>query len=325
MIPQVSIIIPCYNIARHIGNCIDSILAQSETDFELLLLNDGSRDDTLNIVQSYAKKDDRIRVFSHANQGVSFTRNRGIEEAKADWLLFIDGDDYVKPDYIAQHLAVAEESVWPISGMVNVKEGVEKENEYFKQLLALFPNKELRKQDVLKVLQHYSLSSPCVRLYHRKSLMDNTIRFDTQVSYQEDLLFNLQYIQVIESVRLIDYYGYYYVAHGDTSSSRYHAYFGQVKDLYALLKPYVGTLENELILQEFMFQTSMKEISNIMHPDALLTKKEQIKKLQALFQSDYFQFSKNYIASVKINLMLKTILRIGNSNLVYYYFKRLHN
>ena len=90
---EVSIIVPVYNVERYIRQCIDSILTQTFTDFELLLIDDGSPDECPIICDEYAEKDDRIRVIHKPNGGISSTRNRGIDEACGKWLIFLDSDD----------------------------------------------------------------------------------------------------------------------------------------------------------------------------------------------------------------------------------------
>ena len=91
--PKISIIIPVYNVERYLRQCIDSILAQTFTDYELLLIDDGSPDGCPIICDEYAEKDDRIRVIHKSNGGISSTRNRGINEACGKWLIFLDSDD----------------------------------------------------------------------------------------------------------------------------------------------------------------------------------------------------------------------------------------
>ena len=93
----VSIIVPVYNAERYLHRCIDSVLAQTYTNFELLLINDGSKDNSGEICDKYAVKDSRIRVFHKENGGVSSARNMGIDEAKGEWLSFIDSDDWIEP------------------------------------------------------------------------------------------------------------------------------------------------------------------------------------------------------------------------------------
>ena len=98
--PLITIIVPVYNAEKYLSKCIESILTQTYTHFELLLLDDGSNDNSLSICDYYAKQDTRIRVFSHLNMGVSATRNRGIELALGEYISFIDSDDWVKNNYL---------------------------------------------------------------------------------------------------------------------------------------------------------------------------------------------------------------------------------
>lgn len=100
--PKISIIVPIYKIERYLRQCIDSILAQTFTDFELLLIDDGSPDGCPAICDEYAKKDSRIRVFHKHNGGLTSARNHGLDNAKGDWIMHIDGDDWIEPTYIEE-------------------------------------------------------------------------------------------------------------------------------------------------------------------------------------------------------------------------------
>ena len=98
--PKVSVIVPVYNACNHLSHCIDSILSQIDIDFELLLINDGSKDGSDKICNEYAMKDSRIRVFHKENGGVSSARNLGIENADGEWIIFIDSDDWISEDML---------------------------------------------------------------------------------------------------------------------------------------------------------------------------------------------------------------------------------
>ena len=98
--PKISVIVPIYNVERYLRLCLDSILTQTFTDFELLLINDGSSDGCPVICNEYAEKDARIRVFHKSNGGVASARNEGLDYAKGDWIMYIDGDDWIEPTYI---------------------------------------------------------------------------------------------------------------------------------------------------------------------------------------------------------------------------------
>lgn len=99
-IPQISVIVPVYNVEKYLSRCIESILSQTFTDFELLLIDDGSTDRSGEICDEYAKKDTRIRVFHTKNRGVSAARNLGLDNAKGEWISFVDSDDWVENDYL---------------------------------------------------------------------------------------------------------------------------------------------------------------------------------------------------------------------------------
>lgn len=98
-IPSISVIVPVYNAEMSLRQCIDSILGQSYKDFELLLIDDGSKDNSPSICDEYAAKDNRVKVFHKINGGVSSARNLGLENALGEWITFIDADDYITDGY----------------------------------------------------------------------------------------------------------------------------------------------------------------------------------------------------------------------------------
>lgn len=97
--PKISIIVPVYKAEEYLPRCIESILSQDFTDFEVLLIDDGSPDNSGKICDEYAVKDNRIRVFHKKNGGVSSARNLGLDNARGEWISFIDADDYLSPDF----------------------------------------------------------------------------------------------------------------------------------------------------------------------------------------------------------------------------------
>lgn len=98
---KISVIIPVYNAEKTLSVCIDSVLSQDYADFELLLVDDGSKDGSLAICYSYVQRDDRVRVFHKENGGVSSARNIGLDNAKGEWVTFVDSDDNIEPDYMS--------------------------------------------------------------------------------------------------------------------------------------------------------------------------------------------------------------------------------
>ena len=98
--PEVSVVVPIYNVAEYLPKCVDSILAQTYSDFEVILVNDGSKDDSPAIAESYAEKDRRVRVVHKPNGGLSDARNEGMKYASGTYISFIDSDDFIEPDML---------------------------------------------------------------------------------------------------------------------------------------------------------------------------------------------------------------------------------
>ena len=107
--PLVSIILPVYNAQNHLGRCIGSILNQTYKNIELIILNDGSKDQSLPVCEAFRAKDERIVLVDKANSGVSDTRNLGLKLAGGEYVQFVDSDDYIDPDF-TQHLVEAAET-----------------------------------------------------------------------------------------------------------------------------------------------------------------------------------------------------------------------
>lgn len=186
--PKISVIVPVYNVEQYLPKCIDSILAQTFTDFELLLIDDGSPDNSGAICDEYARKDPRIRVYHEENGGVSSARNLGIENAKGCWLSFIDADDWVEHNYLSAFVDITKSvqvdmvvSSQYIDGdkLIHIDEIVLSSEEARNQLLKFngFP------------------TSLCMSLYRREVL--NDLSLSTEIHHWED--FEFQYRALMNS------------------------------------------------------------------------------------------------------------------------------
>ena len=98
--PQISVIIPVYKVEQFLGDCIKSILSQTFSNYEIILVDDGSPDNSGKLCDEFAAGDSRIKVVHKENGGVSSARNKGIEIAEGEWICFVDSDDWVEPDYL---------------------------------------------------------------------------------------------------------------------------------------------------------------------------------------------------------------------------------
>ena len=192
--PTVSIILPLYNTERFIGHCIESLLSQTFTDFELLILNDGSTDNSLSIANEYAKKDGRIKVFTWENRGASATRNRGLDLAKGEYICFVDSDDYVAPYFLKtlldNHLSTSAD----ISIVSDVRVS-EKQNLKFRADNLSAKKQVYNRVDALKRLftgKKFGLGQ-CNKMFKR-TFFDGAekIRFNEKIFYSEDVPFLYQ-------------------------------------------------------------------------------------------------------------------------------------
>jgi glycosyltransferase involved in cell wall biosynthesis len=110
MDPLVSVVVPSYNVEKYLGECVESVLNQTYSNWEMIIVNDGSQDNTLECAQKYADEDQRITVINQKNGGVSAARNAGLFAAKGKYIVFLDGDDYWRPEFLAKLTEAIERS-----------------------------------------------------------------------------------------------------------------------------------------------------------------------------------------------------------------------
>lgn len=193
----ISIIIPVYNAARYLNRCIRSVIEQTHADLEIILVDDGSNDGSLQLCKEWSEQDKRIRVISQFNQGVSSARNTGLSNAKGSYIMFLDSDDCMKPEMCAVMLAKMQKS-----DMDMVVCGTE-ENDgmYWKpQRSTDYSTLEGFKLDFIKLLQTELLSPPWNKLYKKEKI---TSEFPEDVSFGEDLIFNLSYLKNCQRISFI--------------------------------------------------------------------------------------------------------------------------
>lgn len=193
---MLSIIIPVYNTEEYLRPCLDSILSQSFADYEVLLIDDGSSDDSGRICNAYAQKDSRILVLHKENGGVSSARNLGLNHAKGEWIYFVDSDDEILPGGLQTLVDGISEDVDLVGGGYE-QYGIDGElleavTDRFvvsfsqeESLLMLYPGHSL----------YYSyLGYMCLWLFRRQIIEENKLRFDPNIRIKEDTLFVVQYI-----------------------------------------------------------------------------------------------------------------------------------
>lgn len=217
--PLISVIVPVYNSEKYLHRCIDSILSQTHTDFELLLINDGSTDSSGIICDEYAAKDSRIRVFHKSNGGVSSARNLGLDHAKGKYISFVDSDDETYPNYLSVLFQNIDKCDLSYIGILKYDVALQKTCEWThfeEQIIRIDQTDEelIVKNNLLEVGYPYG------KLFHQKIIETYNIRFDERISYQEDLIFTLQYISKCKTVYVSKECGYiWYIQPNNNSLS----------------------------------------------------------------------------------------------------------
>lgn len=287
---MISIIVPVYNAEQYIHRCIDSILAQSYTDFELLLIDDGSPDNCGAICDEYANLDGRVRVFHKENGGVSSARNLGIEKSRGEWITFIDADDYVHPDFLASLYAQHDADLIVGSSMlVNSDEpwnGFSPNEKYGRDVLR-------KKLDESAFTPNYH--GPWAKLYRRDIIIDNHLLYDTRVSLSEDWLFTLHYFQYVQSIRTIDAPYYYYERGNVNGLSQNSRYFEEYFYAMGQFEQIATTLEHSFSLSNlrYIYIKSthiflVRQISYLYHNDQLCYR-ARLRKLRTMLANPHVQ------------------------------------
>lgn len=211
--PVVSIIVPIYNGEKTLTRCVKSISEQKFTEYELLLINDGSTDKSLEICRELEKKNKRIRIIDKENEGVSATRNFGIKEARGRYIQFIDCDDYVTNDYLdcLVQIMEKEQSDLVIAGYTRHKNG--KVTKRVPQPM-IFENLNAFSVEFFNLYNQWFLNTPWNKLYRKEKIVN---KFPLSMSLGEDLLFNLQYLGCCEKIIVIDHAGYQYCIENENS------------------------------------------------------------------------------------------------------------
>lgn len=229
-VPKVSVIVPVYKVEKYLPECIESILAQTFTDFELILVDDGSPDNSGKICDDYAARDSRIRVFHKENGGVSSARNLGLDNARGEWIAFVDSDDMVGKKYLEHLWGGSADSPGPEEGSLVVS-GLtyfDGKGHAIRQLH--FPVGNRSVCEAFRTEELYRYGYPFAKLFCARELLKANIRFDLEISMAEDMLFMGDYLCVAKSIVFRDFpedYHYRFVA--NSLSKRYSSFENEFK------------------------------------------------------------------------------------------------
>ena len=215
---KVSILVPCYNVEKYIKQCLDSIIHQTYTNLQIVLVDDGSSDNTLNILNDYALQDSRIEVYHQENQGVATARNVLLSKIKGDFFLFVDSDDWIELDMIEFLVGKVKETKADVITCGNVINDNPVSSEYNQKIL-------LRNEAIERFLYHIEFRGSLCNKLVNSSLLHNC-KFHCGISLGEDALFCWHFLQYANKVLFTNRQLYHYRMNNDSIC---HSSFGPKK------------------------------------------------------------------------------------------------
>lgn len=304
---KISVIIPVFNAENSIRCCVESVISQTYNDWELLLIDDGSQDDSGILCDQYAKIDKRIIAYHKENGGVSSARNYGLSKARGEWVVFIDSDDYVGHKYLEDLIKCANtrtDNILVIQGMIQ---------EYVNSSVLLkFNDLIYEKNSIIDgLLQNnlFTFGAPYCKLYNKKVLKKHNILFPVEYDYGEDTIFFLRYIQHIDTLILSSSCNYHYKTSNYGSLSQKCHPFNQLK---AYLEDYVDSLQN--INKQYSYKldllklnrSSIKGLLKRMIRDSYLlsSKKEEFREAYYQIRRSIVQYRCYQISIVALILLI---------------------
>lgn len=320
--PLVSVIVPVYKVEQVVKNCIESILNQTFTNFELILVDDGSPDNSGKICDEYAQKDDRVIVIHKENGGVSSARNVGIDKAKGKYICFVDSDDYVSKDYLKTLIDVEEnnnaDNIWcyfksvdKYSEKIDCKE------------VSSEPNIEkYTVKDIMTLHEKWLDAGPVCKLYISDIIKENNLKFDESLSLGEDLIFNFVYLDYTnKNIIVINNELYFYLQNNENSLSKkyYQDMFEIYKKINSVMYQYLnkwncdksqfGKYYNSCFFKyEVVLKNTFSNQNNV-------SDKEKIKINNKILKSKEFTMAINNM-SYKPNILYKIAYLCKNYRIV---------
>ena len=329
---MISVVIPVYNAEKYISSTLGCILNQTYQDFELILVNDGSTDGTMDIAEDYARRDERIRLFTQKNAGPSAARNHGIDVCRGDWVYFMDSDDTIANNMLESMIKRSQSADIVITG---VRRHIEEHPESDCNLMLKDRDISTNNQEGFREFLTETIRNPSrgVFFYYiwnkliRSSIIkSHNIRFREDMSYGEDFFFLCDLYKAAENISIVsDILYHYYIRGSATLVGRFHqdelqfrnSSYARMKDLFA----HFHALEiNRDELHKHEGLCTLSALNKINSSTCYLDKKGKLHYIKGLLQNDrknyivaYLREQKGRRAEVK-----RIIFQLGNEHLVYY-------
>jgi len=301
--PRISVIVPVYNTEKYLSRCLDSLVNQTFNDIEIIIINDGSTDNSEKIIKEYEEKySNKIRYFKKKNEGIAATRNYGIEYSKGEYIVFVDSDDYIDLSLFNNLNKYTDKKVDIIKyKLITVDENIEKINNIEGPVFDCISGEEafniLFSSDVL-------LESPCLYLFNREFIIKNKFQF-LKNTYHEDFGLIPLIILKAKSIISTDIFGYYYVQ-SKNSITRNEDYGKTLKRAYDLLAHYDNMIK---ALDLYHINIKTKENIKVYFTNSILLKVRELNnKDKNLFIKEIKK--RNLIDNIKVNNLKQLVKKM---------------
>ena len=230
---KVSVIIPVYNSEKYLDRCLNSLVKQSYSDIEVIIIDNGSEDNSVNIIKEYSKNDNRIKMYTCNTSGASSARNLGLNNASGEYALFVDSDDYISEDYVEKMISyVKSKKTMVLCNNQEIWEDRIDERQLFENV----DDEILSKEEVIKEIASGKAGLVCSKLIDLSIVKENNIQFDTNVKLSEDLLFFLEIAKYTEEFIHINESLYFYDRRNENSITRRYLENAWENQIYVLNK-----------------------------------------------------------------------------------------
>ena len=295
---KITVIIPVYNASKYLNQCLDSIISQTLKEIEIICINDASSDNSLEILNEYKKKDDRIIIINNErNEGQGKSRNKGIELAKGKYLSFVDADDYIKKDMLEETFKQAIKyeadvvtfSIEIFDNNTGLSMGRLCRPYHLREKLPCVFNAQDSKQYTLEVFKEFA----CNKIFRKSFIIENNIFF-LELKHSEDLYFSFLSIFLAPKIIYLDEVMYYYRLNQKSSASSSQKLVLAPECSYIAIKALMEELEKHNKLNDFgkiVFNFSVKFYSRILGILSL----EVYNNMKELILKDKFFDYTNYI------------------------------
>lgn len=330
---EVSILMPVFNVEKYIKYAIESIQAQTLENWELIIVNDGSTDNSSKICDDIAKEDKRIKVIHKSNTGVSDTRNILLNNANGEYIVFVDSDDYIEKNMLEVLINKIELYNADLSVCGIIEDKIINDLIVSSKINKYYPKDFLEITEMKEYIMEYGnsnlLNSLCNKLYKNNIIRKSNIVFDTNIENGEDLLFNLEYMKHIKSLVFCEEQLYHYARRQNQSITNKYVddMYYKGLNIHNVIEEFLNqmgflTEKNKCILCRNHVKGIFSAFLNLFHKNCPMSFNEKILYINKIISRDYVKecVSKTINDKGVVGITAK-LIRVKSSILIIISFK----